>query len=58
MSFHEDSFHETQAERKYFEDKKQTALRYIDHTIKLDPSLVDKFILKKLTVIRRLVNDI
>jgi len=53
-----DSFHETKSERKYYEDKKQKALSYIDHTIKLDPSLVDKFILKKLTVIRRLVKDI
>ena len=30
MSFHEDSFHETKRERKYFEDKKQTALKAID----------------------------
>ena len=30
MSFHEDSFHETKRERKYFEDKKQTALKAIE----------------------------
>ena len=28
-----DIFHETKRERKYYEGKKQKALRYIDHTL-------------------------
>ena len=50
-------FHETKRERKYYEDKKQKALRYIDHTIqywfdgKSDMT-------RKLIVIKKLVNDI
>ena len=34
MSFHKDSFHETKSERKYYFDKKQAALRFIDRAIK------------------------
>ena len=30
MSFHEDMFHETKRDRKYYEKKKQRALQFID----------------------------
>jgi hypothetical protein len=32
MSFHNDMFHETKSERKYYEEAKQKALRHIDQT--------------------------
>jgi len=66
MSFHEDSFHETKRERKYYEDRKQKALEYLDHTIEeLNDvhrirnlrAVIDRFD-KKLNELRRLVNDI
>ena len=62
-------FSETREERKYYEGKKQKALRYIDHTIEmykykisvgfgLEETPVGKEFSKKLTVIRKMVNDI
>ena len=42
-------FHETKSERKFYEDKKQKALRYLDHTMN---------ILHDLERIKELVNDI
>ena len=63
------NFSETKAERKYYEDKKQKALRYIDHTIEdwydvtgeipteREHDRISKFT-KKLIVIKKLVNDI
>jgi len=38
MSFHEDMFHETKRERKYFEHRKQLALKAIDK-LKDDPEI-------------------
>ena len=35
MSFHEDMFHETKSERKYYEGKKQDALRNAGHLIEI-----------------------
>ena len=61
MSFHEDSFHETKRERKKYENKKQKALRYIDHTLNRLYHLQEKdqnYMYKKLTVIKKMVNDI
>ena len=61
------SFHETKRERKFYEDKKQKALRYIDHTFqaldRIEESnqawdFVDSVLPQKLTVIRKMVNDI
>jgi hypothetical protein len=67
-----DIFHETKRERKYYEGKKQKALRYLDHTIKefhdILPNLmsqyeadqdvlIDRFD-KKLKQLKKLVNDI
>ena len=53
-------FHETKRERKFYEDKKQKALRYLDHTKEeiLDSTISEYRILRKLTALRRLVNDI
>jgi len=59
-------FHETKRERKFYEDKKQKALRYLDHTIEfydnsINPSnLAGKkdYFSKKLQELRKLVNDI
>ena len=57
-------FQETKSERKFYEDKKQKALRYIDHTIDFS-SYYGKLTLKdqvkmtqKLRVIKKMVNDI
>ena len=73
MSFHKDMFHETKRERKYYEDKKQKALRYLDHTIEdfrkeywgtnvkgLTDEEFRKFglILNKLKELKKRVNDI
>jgi len=65
-------FHETKRERKFYEDKKQKALRYIDHTLdeissrefylgKNRPEIiqwVNNRLTQKITVIRKMVNDI
>ena len=64
MSFHNTEFHETKRERKYYEDKKQKALRFITHT--LDDLYYQsgitistrKFLIKKITIIKKMVNDI
>ena len=61
-----DIFHETKRERKYYEGKKQKALRYIDHTIDLFQVFVKtrqspeqiRRMKQKLIVIRKMVNDI
>ena len=64
MSFHEDSFHETKRERKFYEDRKQKALRYIDHTIDDTIPLLRSGLLTsqklghKLKELRKRVNDI
>ena len=68
MSFHEDMFHETKRERKYYEDRKQKALRYLDHTMNilhddiLNPNLTkDELYDKvghKLKELKKRVNDI
>ena len=54
------SFHETKRERKFYEGKKQKALRYLDHTKEeiLGSKISEYRILRKLTALRRLVNDI
>ena len=65
MSFHKQEFHETKRERKFYEGKKQKALRYIDHTIE-QISYADKgmdkanreYLTNKMTKLRKLVNDI
>ena len=69
MSFHNTEFHETKRERKYYEDKKQKALRYIDHTLEdwydvtgsipteREHDRISKFT-QKLIVIRKMVDDI
>ena len=54
-------FQETKSERKYYEDKKKTALRYIDHTIEdwiHGQVSSNKSRIKKLLSIKKLVNDI
>ena len=53
-------FHETKRERKFYEDKKQKALRNLAHTKEeiLDSTISEYRILRKLTALRRLVNDI
>jgi hypothetical protein len=57
-------FHETKRERKFYEDKKQKALRYIKHTIALFDDRRDSKdywssgFLTKLHNIEKLVNDI
>jgi len=57
-------FHETKSERKYYEDKKQKALRYIKHTIELFDNRRDSKdywssgFLTKLQNIEKMVNDI
>ena len=63
-----DSFHETKSERKYYEDKKQKALRYIDHTIDFASNTITGIVdtrtkdavrmTQKLKEIKKLVNDI
>jgi len=62
-----DKFHETKRERKFYEDKKQKALRYIDHTIEDwhegirsgSPSVVfANKLATKLFVIKKMVKDI
>ena len=55
-----DTFHETKRERKFYEDKKQKALRYLDHTIDdLNTPPFGRFeTLKKLDKLRELVKDI
>jgi len=59
-----DIFHETKRERKFYEGKKQTALRYIKHTIDLFDDRRDSKdywssgFLTKLQNIEKLVNDI
>ena len=63
MSFHEDSFHETKRERKFYEDKKQKALRWIDDTIDghifSDNSVtVTNWWVSRMKDVRGLVNDI
>ena len=66
MSFHEDMFHETKRERKFYEDKKQKVLRYLDHTIiyyndiknrDTEQKIKDHFAIK-LQRLKKLVNDI
>ena len=62
MSFHEDMFHETKRERKFYEKRKQKALEYIDHTIRdwheeMD-SPVYNYYVKKLQVIKKMVYNI
>jgi hypothetical protein len=58
-------FSETREERKYYEDKKQKALRYLDHTIEelAKPntffSETDRnYFNKKLKELKKRVNDI
>ena len=66
MRFHNTEFHETKRERKYYERKKQKALRYIDHTIEMfqyirnreEQQDIFKRYKQKLTIIRNMVNDI
>jgi len=64
MSFHKQEFHETKRERKFYEDKKQKALRYIKHTIELFDNRRDSKdywssgFLTKLQNIEKMVNDI
>jgi len=69
MSFHTEiekelssavEFHETKRERKYYEGKKQKALRYLDHTITdfVDQQISDYQMEQKLEKLRKLVNDI
>jgi len=59
-------FHETKRERKFYEDKKQKALRYLDHTIiyyndiknrDTEQKIKDHFAIK-LQRLKKLVNDI
>jgi len=50
-------FHETKRERKYYEGKKQKALRYLDHT-KRDYHKYGYVLDHKWKELRRLVNDI
>ena len=59
------NFSETKAERKYYEKKKQKALRYLDHTIeKFDSEFYSgektrsSQFKNKLETLRKLVNDI
>jgi len=68
MSFHKQEFHETKSERKFYEDKKQKALEYIDHTIDFSSNTILRIVTtrsgdavrmtQKLRVIKKLVNDI
>ena len=60
MSFHKQEFHETKRERKFYEDKKQKALRYIDHTRAewFDTVMTHERMVRKLAVIKKMVNDI
>ena len=74
MSFHNQEFHETKRERKFYEGEKQKALRYIDHTIvelqrdmnyekgmtsdKPTPYGMAKFYKNKMEALKKLVNDI
>ena len=53
-------FHETKRERKFYEDKKQKALRYIDHTRAewFDTVMTHERMVRKLAVIKKMVNDI
>ena len=65
-------FSETREERKYYEDKKQKALTYIEHTLdeidskdwyigKNRPEIISWIknrLVQKLTVTKKLVNDI
>jgi len=55
-----DIFHETKRERKFYEGKKQKALRYLDHTIEdfVDQQISDYQLEQKLVKLRKLVNDI
>ena len=54
------NFSETKSERKYYEDKKQKALRYLDHTLELFPKLCKNptHFRAKLEELRKRVNDI
>ena len=55
------NFHETKSERKFYEDKKQKALKAIDHTIEdwLHGQVSsNKSRIKKLLAIKHLVYDI
>ena len=60
------NFSETKAERKYYEGKKQKALRYVQHTIEdvenditvEEEPQIFKYYKGKLEVIYKLVNDI
>ena len=54
------NFSETKAERKYYEKKKQKALRYLDHTADdiFLGQIDDEQTLVKLGRLRELVNDI
>ena len=68
MSFHKPEFHETKSERKFYEGKKQKALRYLDHTREeiLNERPVDdeefhkirSYYSRKLKELKKLVNDI
>jgi len=60
LSFHKQEFHETKRERKYYEGKKQKALRYLDHTITdfVDQQISDYQMEQKLKKLRKLENDI
>ena len=61
-------FSETREERKYYEDKKQKALTYIEHTIEFSSNTIAAIVdtrtkdavkmTQKLREIKRLVNDI
>jgi len=61
MSFHQDEFHETKSERKYYEDKKQIVLSYIRETmsdITMEKTISKRNMMFKLREIKNLVNDI
>jgi len=65
LSFHKQEFHETKRERKFYEGKKQKALRYLDHTIE-QISYADKgmdkanreYFINKMKELKKRVNDI
>jgi len=63
LSFHKPEFHETKSERKFYEDKKQKALRIIDDFIRnierSDSGMRSQSnIVGGLKRVRRSVNDI
>ena len=54
------TFHETKRERKFYEDKKQKALMYLDHTIGLlySKSYTKRQLVAKLSILKNMVADI